>query len=65
MNPSGNLIDVTYPRVVLLDCIIPRISLNMGEQLISELKDVYRGSKMYHLFSSLVSILLKRIGMHV
>ncbi|WMV44639.1 hypothetical protein MTR67_038024 [Solanum verrucosum] len=53
--PSDNVIDVTYPRAVVVACIITVISVNVGEQIVAERKDFYRGSKKSPFLHGLVS----------
>uniref|UniRef100_M1D8B9 Putative plant transposon protein domain-containing protein n=1 Tax=Solanum tuberosum TaxID=4113 RepID=M1D8B9_SOLTU len=60
IRPSGNRIDVTFPRALVVACAMQCIGLNVGAQIILEWKLFYRGNKNVFFLPGLVTALCKR-----
>lgn len=54
-----------YPLALVVAYVVQEIRVNVGEQIVSEWNDFYKGSKKSSFISSLVSSLCKRAGVPV
>ena len=58
--PSSNITNVTFPRDLVVSCAIHGIQLNMGAEIILELKMFYKGNKKTLFLLGLITTLRKR-----
>lgn len=59
---SSNHIEVTFPRALVLVCVIHSIELNMGAEILLEWKMFYRGNEKVFFLLGLVTAMYKWAG---